>query len=88
MFEKYFTVTLDTFRSPLTHASRSTWGDPKTPLAPLFKGGTGKVPQFIVGFRGTQGMSCERLAWLAIFLLLAQDRLTSINQTEVVGTSI
>jgi hypothetical protein len=38
---KYFAVTLGTFRSPLTHASRSTWGDPKTALAPLKKGGTG-----------------------------------------------
>jgi hypothetical protein len=29
VFEKYLTVTLDTFRSPLTHASRS-WGKPQT----------------------------------------------------------
>ncbi|MCC5663323.1 hypothetical protein LC653_05090 [Nostoc sp. CHAB 5784] len=47
LFEKCFTVTLGTFRSPLPHASRSTWGDPKTALAPLKKGGTGvKVPLF------------------------------------------
>ncbi|QFS46053.1 hypothetical protein GXM_03533 [Nostoc sphaeroides CCNUC1] len=38
LFEKWFAVTLGTFRSPLT---------------PLKKGGTGiKVPQFIGGFRG------------------------------------
>jgi hypothetical protein len=58
---KYFAVTLGTYRSPLTHASRSTTalrascggGDPKTALAPLKKWGTGiKVPQFIGGFRG------------------------------------
>ncbi len=32
-------VGIKSFRSPLTHASRSTWGDPKTALAPLKKGG-------------------------------------------------
>jgi hypothetical protein len=26
---KWFAVTLGTFRSPLTHASRSTWGNPR-----------------------------------------------------------
>jgi hypothetical protein len=48
LFEKCFTVTLGTLRSPLTHASRSTWGNPiafsvspweKTALAPLKKRG-------------------------------------------------
>jgi hypothetical protein len=50
LFEKYFAVALDTFRSPLT---------------PLKKGGTGvKVPLFKGSQCGLGGFPHEQLAWI------------------------
>jgi hypothetical protein len=56
-------MKLHIIRSPLAHASRSTWGDPKTALAPLNKGGTGKTYIKVPLFKGDQDMCNFTLNW-------------------------
>ena len=66
-----FFMKLHITRSPLAHASRSTWGFPSGALAPLNKGGTGKTSIKVPLLKGDLGGS--RYVQLHIKLVLLDN---------------
>jgi hypothetical protein len=78
-------MKLHRIRSPLAHASRSTWGDPKTALAPLNKGGTGKTSIKVPLIKGDLGGS--RYVQLHIKLVLQPGLIYQVSGTFLVTFS-
>ncbi|MHC5737709.1 restriction endonuclease subunit R [Nostoc sp.] len=82
-----FFMKLHRIRSPLAHASRSTWGDPKTALAPLIKGGTGKTSIKVPLFKGDLGGS--RYVQLHIKLVLViESKRSSFSLLEAIPQAL